>query len=114
MKNADFGRENRGRRCDECQRRERKATACRGLRPNVVLARGAQHRREFGARGAIGLRAHHADFGRGSSPPIVIVDRRESTKNITPTATIVADRIIGSVNPSAITDESASRNCSVE
>lgn len=72
---------------------------------------GAQHRREFSA---LRLPDRHADGLADSSPPI-FSDLRDSTKNITPTAIIVIESSIGSVrNPSAITGESASRNCSVE
>ena len=72
--------------------------------------RRPQHCREFSA---LGLRGRHAVALARSNPPIGS-DFRAKKKNMTPTATIVIERSIGRVRkPSAITGESASRNCSV-
>lgn len=71
--------------------------------------RAPEHGREFALLGR-DSRAHAVFRTR---PPIGC-DRLESVKNITPRATIVAESSMGSVrNPSAMTGESGSRNCSV-
>lgn len=102
---------NRRRSRGHGERGKRNCARVHGLTPKFRPAGRAQHRREFSA---LRLPKRHADGLAGSSPPI-FSDLRDSTKNITPTAIIVIESSIGSVrNPSAITGESASRNCSVE
>lgn len=110
-KNRELLRRKRGRRQhpDECERRK---PACNGrLRRMLRSARRAQHGGEF-APGGGAARVHLAAFH--TSPPMG-AERRERTTNSTPTPTMMAESSMGSVrNPSAMTGESASRNCSVE
>ena len=105
-----------GKRCGSgCDREgdHRERVAGDGLAIQSRRASRPQHGCEFSALWC-GQPVHHAIPRCGSNPPI-FPDFRDSTKNIAPTAIIVIDSSIGSVrNPSAITGESASRNCSVE
>ena len=101
---------NRDGRSGQPERKQRNHPLILELTAVIRSPRRPQHCREFSA---LGLRSRHAVALFGFSPPIGS-DFRARKKNMTPTATIVIERSIGRVrNPSAITGESASRNCSV-